>query len=101
MMSCKTDKASCHSAQERQCFLTAIDYIGLSLVFKMDDAFILHGYSTHSADRFIYFLQYISTLQKLISLYNTLFIQRNWGADQFDILFDVRGLWILLFLSMH
>ena len=100
MMSCKTEKASCHSTQERWC-LTAIDYIGLSLVFKMDDIFILHDYSIQSADRIIYFLQYISTLQKLTSLYNTLFIQKNWRADQFDILLHVHMLWILLFLSMH
>lgn len=41
MVSCKTEKVSCLSAQKRWCFLTAIDYTFLSFVIKMDDAFIL------------------------------------------------------------
>lgn len=63
----------------------------------MDDAFILHDYSTYPEYRIINFLQYVSTLQKLIFIYNSLNIQKNWGADEFDILLNVYGMCILPF----
>lgn len=101
MVICSTEKVACHSTWKRWRFLRAIVCIGLSLVFKLDAAFFLHDYWTHSADRIIYFLQYISTLQKLVFLYNTHFFQMNWGTECFDILFHVWGLWILLSLSLY
>lgn len=100
MVSCKSEKASCLSAQKRWCFLTALDYIVLFLVFKMNDAFILHDYSAHSEDRIIYFLQYVNTLQKLIFLYNTLIIQSNWGTDQFQMLPGIHVMSFFPFLSI-
>lgn len=60
----------------------------------MDDAFILHDYSTHSEDTIIYFLQYVNTLQKLIFLYNRFIIQRNWGTEL------AHMMWFFPFLSM-
>lgn len=101
MVICKTVKVACHSAGERWRSLRAIVCIGLSLVFKLDGAFFQHDYWTQSADRIIYFLQYISTVQKLVSLYNILFIKMNWGTECFDILFHLWGLWILLCLSLY
>jgi len=66
----------------------------------MDDAFILHDYSTHSGDRIINFLQYVSTLQKLIFIYNSLIIQRNWGADTGVEIGIILLFWNHVFISV-
>lgn len=90
MLNCKTEKPFCQRCTGEMMLFNNC-WLYWFFLSVQNDTFILHDYSTHSGDRIIHFLQYLSTLQELVSLYDILFIQRNWGADMISHLTFTGG----------